>query len=107
MLLNDANLPDFFKQCQILLENTVNQPAYLGRCVDLFTIVVCSDEFITDRECFLIIIIIINLVSIIIKMNIEWRPFCQKYGYFIVDHCLFGQEFIFVNVMLFSGELIL
>ena len=27
------------------------QSAYFGSCVDLFTIVVCSDEFLTDREC--------------------------------------------------------
>ena len=26
------------------------QSAYLGSCVDLSTIVVCSDEFLTDRE---------------------------------------------------------
>ena len=27
------------------------QSAYLGRCVDLSTIVGCSDEFLTGREC--------------------------------------------------------
>ena len=27
------------------------QSAYFGSCVDLSTIVVCSDEFLTDREC--------------------------------------------------------
>ena len=26
------------------------QSAYFGSCVDLSTIVVCSDEFLTDRE---------------------------------------------------------
>ena len=27
------------------------QSAYFGSCVDLFTIAVCTDEFLTDREC--------------------------------------------------------
>ena len=27
------------------------QLGYFGSCVDLSTIVVCSDEFLTDREC--------------------------------------------------------
>ena len=27
------------------------QSAYFGSCVDLSTIVVCSDEFLADREC--------------------------------------------------------
>ena len=28
-----------------------SQSAYFGSSVDLSTIVVCSDEFLTDREC--------------------------------------------------------
>ena len=34
-----------------------------------------------------IIIIIIILVLLIIEMIVEWGPFCQIFGYIIVDVC--------------------
>ena len=55
--LRGSYLPYTCKQISRIFQTMSNsagkdcQLAYLGSCVDLSTIVVCSDEYLTDREC--------------------------------------------------------